>query len=167
MLHDIIEKNERFLRFCSRVAHTVGFFLILITFLTIAFPLSAVLWAGSPKNIATNLLLTSFVIRFIRILFLIFLFLGIEQFIRCLIDIDFKPNWILRFGDKIIYMYAVFIFVTPIHAYTQMPELHNIPHSAVIALAAIFTFVKIILWVGFGLVLKRLVPIIQESKTII
>ncbi|MFA6186726.1 MAG: hypothetical protein WC770_05880 [Phycisphaerae bacterium] len=166
MLHNVIEKNERFLRFCCKVAHTISFVVILIAFLQIAYPLSAVLWAGSPKNMAANLLQTTSILGYIKFLFLIFLFLGIEQFIRCLIDIDFKPNWILRYGDKIIYLYALYLFVTPIYYCGSFTSTHN-ASIAIVVIAAIFAFIKSILWIGIGKVLKIIVPIIQESKTTI
>jgi hypothetical protein len=162
MLHNVIEKNERFLRFCCKVAHTISFVVILIAFLQIAVPL----WTGSPKKEATNLLQTTSILGHIKFLFLIFLFLGIEQFIRCLIDIDFKPNWILIYGDKIIYLYALYVFVTPIYHCGVFTSTHN-ASAAIVVIAAIFAFIKSILWIGIGKVLKIIVPIVQESKTTI
>jgi hypothetical protein len=166
MLHDAIEKNERFLRFCGKTAHTMSFIIILFAFLAIAIPVSMTGLAHSNKSMLTNLTQPTFIFGYIKFLFVILFLLGIEQFIKCLIDIDCNPNWILRFGDKLIYLYALYIFVFTIY--------YNFKTAAALdfgtlltSITIVFAIMKSLLWVGLGLVLKITVPIIQDSKTTI
>jgi len=172
-MNEFIEKNERFLRLCCNVARFSGLFLIAFA----AFILIPILWLGvfcDGSFVAHSTEIIQTLPRVVlRIVFPAFLLLGIEQLIRCLIDINFKPNWILRFGDKIIYLYAIILLINFI--YTTMyinkmiyPSTHNISYVLSIFLpSAIFTFFKILLWICIGLVLRRIVPIIEESKALV
>jgi len=165
MLPNFIDKNERFLRLCCKVARFFGLLLIAFVALNlISMPLLGTNFLQFIQFAPTAIL---------RFVFPAFLLLGIEQLIKCLIVSDFKPNWILRFGDKIIYIYASFLLINFVYSFMYT---HKIIYSSgydiyfvlkTLIPSAIFTFIKILIWIGIGLVLKRILPIIQESKTLI
>ncbi|MFC1677709.1 hypothetical protein ACFL3G_11700 [Planctomycetota bacterium] len=167
MLDNAIEKNERFLRFCGQIAHFSGLILLFFVFSTLAYSLLP-LFSDSPEHHVKNLYLV--IPRIIKLAFTALLLRGISQFVKCLFEINFKPNWILRFADKIIYLYAIFLLVSLILAAlykTSTIEISAHHYFVTLILPAMFRIVKILLWIGVGLVSKRIVPIIQESKTLV
>ena len=106
MLNNAIEKNKRYLRFCSYVAQISGLLLLLLGFISIVM----MLWNFCqpdrfPKHDVAFAckMISPYIFRHI---FPGLFLLGINQLIKYLIDINFKPNWILKFSDKIIYLYV-------------------------------------------------------------
>jgi len=171
MSNNAIEKNKRYLRFCSYVAQFSGLLLLLLGFISLVLTL----WNFYPTDRLPKHDVAAFVYKFIspfilRLIFPGLFLLGINQLIKCLIDINFKPNWILKFSDKIIYLYVVLLIINFIFFLIY-------PTGAIIASphhylttwipSAIFTSVKVLLWIGMAQVLRRIVPIIEESKTLV
>jgi len=100
MLNNAIEKNKRYLRFCSYVAQFSGLLLLLLGFISLVLTL----WNFYPTDRLPKHDVAAFVYKFIspfilRLIFPGLFLLGINQLIKCLIDINFKPNWILKFSD--------------------------------------------------------------------
>ena len=161
MLPDFINKNERFLRLCCNAARFFGSLLIAFVALSlISIPLLG-------KHFSQFIQFAPRAI--LHLVFPAFLLLGMAQLIKCLIVSDFKPNWILRFGDKIIYIYVSFLFINFVYGFMYT---HKMIYSIVFVLnilmpSAISIFIKILIWIGIGLSLKRIMPIIQESKTLV
>lgn len=153
-MNEFIEKNEKFLRLVCNIARFLGLFLI-GSLVLVLIPIILL----DNKGISHFL---NFPSTFLGLIFSGIMLLGIEQLIRCLIDLNFKPNWILRFSDKVIYTYTAFLFVNG--AYTIYVFGHNIRF---VLPFTIFTSIKILIWIGIALFLKRIVPIIQESKTLV
>lgn len=180
MLPDFINKNERFLRLCCNLARFFGLLLLAL----VAFILITILLLGILKDNSSAQHLQGFVKMLpellpkilpnviLRFLFPAFLLLGIEQLIKCLIVSDFKPNWILRFSDKIIYIYSGLFFADFAYSSTCIQAINNYSgHDTAFAftfmISGILTFIKILIWIGIALLLKRILPIIQESKTLV
>jgi hypothetical protein len=171
MIHTFIEKNKRYLRFCSYVAQFSGLLLLLLGFISLV----SILWNLCPTDRLPKYDVTAFVYKNISPYIFRFVFpglflLGINQLIKCVTDINFKPNWILKFSDKIIYLYVAFLIINftlfsiyPTEAIVASP--HH--YLATLIPSAIFTSVKALLWVGMAKVLRGIVPIIQESKSLI
>jgi len=166
MLNKAIERNERFLRLCCNIARFFGLLLIAFVVITlISIPL-----VGGPGDGYIVQLIPRIILGFV---FPAFLLLGIEQLIKCLIVPDFKPNWILRFGDKFIYTYTIFLFINFVYSSIYTHKMINSSGydisfvSQTLIPSGIFTFIKILIWIGIGMLLKRIVPIIQESKTLV
>ncbi|MCK5226228.1 MAG: hypothetical protein KAQ89_05880 [Planctomycetes bacterium] len=170
-MHNLIDKNEPFLRLSCNVARFFGLLLIAFAVLALLGVFWHVLYIGYALHFADFLKMASRII--LGLVFPAFLLLGIEQLIKCLIIPDFKPNWVLRFGDKIAYTYAGFLLIN--FAYSSMYAHKMICSSEYdisfvwqsLIPSGIFTFIKILTWIGIGLFLKRIVPIIQESKTLV
>lgn len=111
MLKEAIEKNEPYLRFCSSVAQFSGSLLLLLGFISIVMMLWNFCQPGRfPKHDVALVykVISPFIFRQV---FLGLFLLGISKLIKCLIDINFKPNWILKFSDKIIYLYVVLLII--------------------------------------------------------
>ena len=95
--------------------------------------------------------------------------LGIGQFIRFLCDKEYRPGWVLRNAEAIIYIYAVLFGVSVIiHFVMWFPRWEHWAEIIVRVLAHIIWGVgKTMLLVAVALVLKRIMPVIEESKTIV
>jgi len=171
-MNTFINKNERFLRICCNVARFFG--LLLLAFVAfILIPITLLGLLGNGSFALNSIKFEPFIRAILGLIFPAFFLLGIEQLIKCLIVSDFKSNWILRYADKIIYMYAGFLIINFVYSsmYTRK-MIHASGYdvsfvSKTLILSSIITFIKILVWIGIALLLKKIVPIIQESKTLI
>ena len=170
MLNNAIEKNKRYLRFCSYVAQFSGLLLLLLGFISLVLTL----WNFYPTDRLPKYdvaLVCKYISPYIfRFVFPGLFLLGINQLIKYLIDINFKPNWILKFSDKIIYLYVALLIINFIFFSIYQTEAivaRRLHYLTTWMPSAIFTSVKALLWVGMAQVLRRIVPIIEESKTLV
>ena len=95
--------------------------------------------------------------------------LGIGQFIRFVYDSDYQPNWVLRNAKQLLYIYAVVFGISlMIHCIMAFPHWN---HWAEITIRLLGIFIygagTILLLVGLALILKRIMPVIEESKTLV
>jgi hypothetical protein len=97
--------------------------------------------------------------------------LGLAQFVRYLYQNDYQPGWILRHGDKVLYLYAPALIVSPILHYCFLMILLRNPNLTNTLLyfmsAELPALVRGLIFIAMGLVLRRIVPIIEESKTLV
>jgi len=95
--------------------------------------------------------------------------LGIGQFIRYVYDNKYKPGWILRNFGQLLYIYAViFGALTIFGTVMAFPHWGDWIERTVRLLAAVIWGVgKIMLLIAAALILKRVMPIIEESKTLV
>jgi hypothetical protein len=97
--------------------------------------------------------------------------LGLAQFVRYLYEVDYQPGWILRHGDKILYLYAVSMMVSPTLQYILQMKLlgyRGAVHVLMFLLSAIVPAIaRALIFVGMAKILKRIVPVIEESKTLV
>lgn len=173
MLNNVIEKNKRYLRFCSYIAQFSGLLLLLLGFISFF----SLLWNSYsidqlPKYYVA-LVCKSISLYIFRFVFPGLFLLGINQLIKYLIDINFKPSWILKFSDKIIYLYVALVIINfiffSIYQREYLTDAIASQHHYLTTLipSAIFTSVKALLWIGMAQVLRRIVPIIEESKALV
>ena len=169
MVHDAVKRNEQYLRFSGQVAQFLGLFLLFYFFMVVVFLLTGVVWDNSPTKYYTKALEQGAILSMGKVVFSALFLLGINQFIKYLVDVDFKPNWIFRNSNTLIYLYVCFLLVSSISSLVNTKNMlnksgHDISFMSLI-LTGIFTIVTIVLWIAFAFILKRILPIIQESKT--
>jgi len=171
-MNEFIEKNRRLLHFYCETLRTIGSVILILVFLggfaTAIFALlSEFGYWHTPKSFNMNMIarLPSFlggIVFWIGII-------GLAQFIKYLFERNYKPGWILRHGNKILYLYAAtlvveaiirFCFLTVIRNASDFPIhfylLHWLPDVS-----------KGLILVGLGQILRRLMPVIEESKTLV
>ena len=110
------------------------------------------------------------------------LVLGIAQFIRYLFESEYKPGYILRYGDKILYLFAFLLIVGVVWQHLIISGnvmqrdifliMNNIGHNFKTTLPAmlaslVLTIPKVLILVGLAQVVKRFLPVIEESKTLV
>lgn len=167
-MNEFAEKNEPFLRLCCKITRFFGLFIAFVAFILIPISLLGIFW-DNVFNIKFQNFIMLIPLVISGLVFPAFLLLGIEQLIKCLIDFDFKPNWILRFGDKIIYIYVGFLFINFIYKSMWAHKMFSFDEIVlqILVPSAISTFIKILIWTGTGLFVKRIIPIIEEHKSLV
>ena len=110
------------------------------------------------------------------------LVLGIAQFIRYLFEKEYKPGHILCYGDKILYLFAFLLIIGVVWQHliisgnvmqrdiflimTSIGRNFKVILPAMLA-SLVLTVPKILILVGLAQVVKRILPVIEESKTLV
>ena len=95
--------------------------------------------------------------------------LGIGQFISFVIDNDCRRGWILRNASRLLYVYAVFVgaFIV-ILSVMAFPNWENWNEIIIRLLGRMVHGAgKILLLIGIALILKRIMSVIEESRTLV
>lgn len=192
-MNEFIEKNRRLLRIYCIAARIIGWAMLLLAGILIAYALLAgnfpnairdsyrpfqplnsnaylpANWMGSLDSAftwATRFLLTGL------------LALGIAQFIKYLSDSKYQPGCLLRCGEGILYFYAVLVvleviwryFFCPVYtsqlgstAYTRQFGADPLLFLAVL----LVTGAKVLALVGLAQILWRVMRVVEESRTLV
>lgn len=181
-MNEFVEKNRKLLKIYCIVARILGWVLtiggVFWFFLTISTSTDVSFLDESPDP------LLCFLIFFLlyavsSLLFDFFLpgliALGVAQLLRYLITVDYKPDFILRNADRLLYIYAVFLVLTNLCRYSwyvdfKFLEIVSKSESSRILFMQPFllpTLAKVLILVGIAQILRRLLPVIEESKTLV
>jgi hypothetical protein len=175
-MNEFIEKNRQLLKTFSIAARVIGWVLILggsIWFLLFVLCILAVSDAagslGWPYTNENFLYASSaFVFDFV---FLGLLVLIIGQLIKYTLETEYKPGWLLRFGDKILYVYALAVICRAILRYcilhTDLLEKFGSGRLLFIQPIVVPLAAKALIIVALGMLLRRVLPVIEESKTLV
>lgn len=168
-MNTFIENNKPWLKFYCTTARIVGWAILILA------------GAGTIFQIlVTNILYGRHAADF-RHLFVKSVFyegvlpgilvLGIAQFIRYLFESEYKPGYILRYGDKILYLYAFLLMAGVVwhHLILSMMNIGLNFTGRIPAMLAsmVLTVPKVLILVGLAQVVKRILPVIEESKTLV
>jgi hypothetical protein len=170
MKHRFLTQNRRFLKLCSDMARFYGVLCLILAGVVVLFAILAV--SGSMGAEHRTRWLTTFQ-PFTRIPIVALrglLALVVAEFISYLIADEGKPKWLLRHGDKIIYAYAIFLLVPAIRTGFFPPAGSAVDHSSNLGFGLIgllSTAAVVLMWVGIGITLRKVLPIIRESKTLV
>jgi hypothetical protein len=99
--------------------------------------------------------------------------LGIAQFIKYLFETANEPGWILRCGDKILYLNAIFVIVSGVGVLyfhnAKMMEIASPYYSQWRFLVenGLPVVARALILAGSGQILRRVMPVIEESKTLV
>lgn len=182
-MKEFIEKHRRLLQAYCLIARILGWFLILGgVFWFFAIVTGKIVQAHQPDEQYIDLLLYiaySYVYDFVIPGLLAFAIGGLLDY---LIRPEARPHLILRIMDKLCYFYAVFLilrFFGAIQYFGNNPwwfvnfkflTVSEMPASARLLLVQPLlgpTLAKVLLLIGVGMLLRRLLPVIEESKTLV
>ncbi len=161
-MNTFIEKNKGLLKFYCVAARIIGWVLLI----TAGIRTVEILSGYSSFSIPFVMPIT-FLIRILIGLVV----LGVAQFIRYLFETEYKPGWILRHGEKILYLYAVLrviriVFLFFVDARTMGDSIYYSPWGFLVDNVLPVVASALIL-VGLAQILRRVMPIIEESKTLV
>ncbi len=171
MIQTFVEKNRKLLLFYYWAMRVGGWVFLALAFLTAAgksFALTTrigdwqefnrflqhdVPWGTFSNGLPTGLLA-----------------LGIAQLIRYLLKTDHKPDWILRNADKLLYTYTAILigyycWIGTTEVISHFNEPYDFPLRLIFLIA--FILVKLLALVGVAEVLRRAIPMIEESQTLV
>ena len=168
-MNEFNEKNRRLLHFYCETLRTIASVILILSFLavfamTIFSLLSKFGYWPAPKPFNMNMI--ALLPSYLKAIFFWIGILGLVQFIRYLVERDYEPSWILRHGEMIFYMYALLSILNDVWYYINAPS-YNSPSPDIRALVFLGTAVKVLVLVGLGQILRRLLPVIEESKTLV
>ena len=92
------------------------------------------------------------------------------QFMRFLFDAEYRQGWLIHNTDKLLYKYATivlgynFITIVAINGF-GFERFGEIIGRLIIFI--LFGWIWPIVFVGLGFILKRIIPVIEESKTLV
>ncbi|MHC4639461.1 MAG: hypothetical protein ACYTBV_18485 [Planctomycetota bacterium] len=168
-MNEFIKQNKKLLEFYCLAARIIGWALLLTPPALIAM---ALLWnrLGAQTD-ARQLPPPEISLPYIGYFILGLLVLAIGQFIRHLFQTESKPGWILRHGDKILYLYAAFTVLGAGSIIRMMFHLgREHPIKYVISLGFLWlppALAKALILIGLAHILRRIMPVIEESKTLV
>lgn len=170
-----IEKHRRLLQAYCLIARILGWFLILGgVFWFFAIVKGNIVEVPKTDEQLIDLFLYmvySLVYDFVIPGFLAFAIAGLLDY---LLRPEAKPRLILRWIDKLCYIYAFFVIYKAgsfnFWLYAKFPEITASSESARTLLVQPLlgpTLAKVLLLIGVGMIMHRLLPIIEESKTLV
>ena len=171
MIQTFIERNRKLLLFYYWAARVGGWVVLSVAFLAVAGHSIALVsrvgdrnefyryWQHDvPWGMFSNVLPTGLLV------------LGVAQLIWYLLEADHKAGWILRNADKLLYVYTAILIAYYCWAgVTEVISHFNEPYDfpARLIMLVIFILVKLLALVGLAEVLRRLLPVIEESRTLV
>lgn len=168
MMNQISEQNRRWLHIYGKVARVFAGVILLV--LAITFVVS---WAkGNYGNWQQQGPIET-PVRFI--LWLVFnlippiFALGVAQLITYVLEEQEQPGWILRHLDKVLYFYAILLIVYQVWFLKRTGQgfIGGMPGLWFVLYPLFPTIAKALVLVGLGLLLRRVLSIIEESKTLV
>ncbi len=167
MIQTFIEKNRKLLRAYYIAAQTIGWVLVILSAipaLLIPYIISGV-FNEYPGGIIR--ILGPLIELFFRRLPLGVVLLGVAQFIKYVSERQYQPGWLLRHGSGVLYLFAILMITGQIIRYCFY--IHDIkPVDSFYIVAHLLADVAVMLiLIGLGNILKRIMPVIEESKSLV
>jgi fructose-specific phosphotransferase system IIC component len=181
-MKEFIEKHRRLLQAYCLIARILGWLLILGGI----FWIFAIVKSSESNIFVGNIMDADFLLQFVSSFaiyiassfvydFVIpgFLAFAIGGLLDYLLRPKAKPPLILGMMDKLCYIYAIFLIYKACISYLWLDRFLAISEwseSARILLVQPLlgpTLAKVLLLIGIGMILHRLLPVIEESKTLV
>ncbi len=168
-MNEFIQKNRGLLRFYYYAAKIIGWVMIAIApFITIE---SIYLGIRKVNESHTDIIIWFIRFGIVSYLCVGFILLGLALFIKYLYVEDAKPGWILRNFEKFLYLYAFFIATDIYLQFKGKGEYWlNITLMQLITLVPfriISTLTQVLIIIGLGYIVRKVLHAVEESKTIV
>lgn len=175
MTHTLIEQNRRLLEFYCTAARILGLSLLVLGSIGFLITLGH-LTGFVGRELAVEPLLGIFERSWLTIILAGLVTSFVAQFIRYLYDREYQPSCLLRHGHQILYLYAIFIVFSKVYFYVyslKSPSQSYLCNPIVSGILffwlplSLLTLAKVLILVGLGQVLRRIMPVIEEFKTLV
>lgn len=172
-MNNFIEKNKRLLEVYCTTAKIIGLLLVIAPVIGIIIGILTGAVSKSDRPHIPDILQISFAVQAaaLNFIFLGLVALGVAQFIKYVFGGQDQPNLLLRIGDKILYVYAGLLILGAV--LTWAFQMMSIKATAVPTFLVSFVALmlpasaKALILIGLGKIIHRLLPVIEESKTLI
>jgi hypothetical protein len=172
-----IERNKRLLYGYSRAAWVVGWLLVILGGVAgVLFLYDFENAIGKIRGLSEN---QTFIAVFERSWFSLLLpgliALGVSQFLRYLLENESRPGFLLRHSDKVLFLYALLIVLqgmggigVMIYSNRGCSIYHLAPWFIYCVLPmGLLTGAKALILIGLAQILRRVLPMIEETKTLV
>ena len=172
-MKEFIEENRRLLKVYCIAALIIGWVLILaggLWFISVVGSPSAPLAKVTSERGQIEVMLYSASALTFDFFFPGLFVLGIMEFIKCLIGREYHPHPILRNGQVFLYIYAGFLVggaVFKYFFYIGLAEEFSSSRLLFVQPLLLPVAAKVLILIGLGRILKRILPVIEESKTLV
>jgi hypothetical protein len=175
-MNEFIEKNRRLLKFYCTAARifgwvlicggTIWFLLFVLGILAVDDAAGTIGWPHTLDNFVYST--SSFVFEFVMLGMIALL---VAQLIKYMLESEYTTSYILRFGDKILYTYAALLIGqnTLIYYVLNRELLSTLKpgHFIFIKPLIVPLATKVLILVGLGQILRRILDVLEESKTLV
>lgn len=171
-MNEFIEKNKALLKFYCVTTRIIGWVLLIAPGIGVATTVSGLIIKGHRPHIP-SLIQIPFIIQAVvlNFTFLGLVALGVAQFIKYVFESQGQPGLLLRIGDKILYIYAGLVILGA--ALKWAFQMEAIKATAMSTLLVSFVALllpataKALILIGLGKIFHRVMPVIEESKTLV
>jgi hypothetical protein len=174
MKTSFVAKNRRFLKLCSDAARFCGLLLLFFVGIAAALPVFGVVSGAMEADVLKRWFGLQMCSHLLTLVSAGLLSLALAEFILYVIDGQGEPKWILRHADKIIYVYTIFVTVASVRVFAYVlrrpaPEGSGSGFSNLMPVffTAISAVAHPLILIGIGITLRKILPIIRESKTLV
>jgi hypothetical protein len=165
MIQTFIEKNKRLLKIYCVIARIIGWTILVVVGIWIALILTGL---GGGNQHGKELLLRSIPSFIFAYMLPGLITLGAAQLMQYLFEREYRPGWILRHEDKLLYLYAVVQIVFDVLRHINAAKLFaQLNVWLMTVLPMLLLAAKVLILVGLAQILKRLLPMIEESRTLV
>jgi len=169
MIQTFIEKNKRLLKFYCGAVQIIGG--VLIAGGAVWFPMFV---CGPVRLESESIRTLEYILYGASHFSFDFVFVGLaavilSQLARYVFDTKYKPGLMLRCGDKILYLFAVLGILWAWFRWALFIVTVEDSASQFLSLQPLIlpTIAKVLILVGLGQILKRIIPVIEESRTLV
>ncbi|MHC4558657.1 MAG: hypothetical protein ACYTFW_14450 [Planctomycetota bacterium] len=170
-MNEFIKKNKSLLRSYRLITRIIGWMLLIVALvIAVVKLLSGFDMDDQLRFYMIYRLIQGLVLSYVLLGLIL---LGLAQFVRYLYQSEYQPGLILRHGDKVLYLYALALIINPILDYFYRMKIIGMTYAntdslflylLIILLPAI---ARALIFVGMAKVLKRMIPMVEESKTLV
>jgi len=163
-MNEFIEKNRRLFVFYCVAARIIGWLFLIVPPMMVGVKfLSGTLTDSRHPSYSLFIHIQAT----LNIMLLGLVALGIAQFIRYLCERQYQPAWILRNADKILYIYAVVLVVGAVLFFFFRRHMTWSWLFWELLCSLLPATAKALILVGLSKILRRIMPVIEESKTLV
>ena len=164
-MNEFVEKNKHLLQIYYLASKIIGWILIAVS------PLGTIVALSGNKSLSEDALAILYILQGVTLnpLILGLLLLGTAQFIRCVSETEYKPGWILQNGSTVLYAAAFIVLMGCLVNYLYLVFSFTMKTFQILKFLTFFipASAKVLILVGLGKILRRVLPVIEESKTLI
>lgn len=168
-MNEFIEKNRALLHSYCIITRIIGWLLLIGAIVVpIVQPLSGLSARDEHRFFRIYLLCQQIILCYLLIAIVL---LGLAQFVRYLYDSEYRPGLILRHGSKVLYIYAVALIAYPFLTLYFKMRAYGYAGAKTSLLYLLFSLLPLVaralIFIGMAKVLKRMMPMVEESKTLV
>ena len=163
-MNGFIEKNKALLKIYCLLARAIGWSIMILGGVGLAIFIVKL----SKIGIGEGILIRSFQRSWFILMTTGLTALGVAQFIRYLFDEDYQGGWILRNGQKILWTFAFLVLWKGVSMVFVSISRYGARDSLLLVLSiALFNAGKLLVLIGLAQILRRVMLVIEESRTLV